>query len=60
MTLGTKDDLLIMRVVRIHWDRAHLENVKRAYQQMYKRDLIKRIHGETSGDYRSMLETLVR
>jgi annexin A7/11 len=29
--LGTKDLLLISRLVRIHWDRNHLEAVKREY-----------------------------
>jgi len=57
---GTKDELLISRVVRIHWDRMHLEAVKAAYKQMYRKDLAKRIEGETSGDYRDMLVALVR
>ncbi|KAF8243983.1 Annexin, partial [Wilcoxina mikolae CBS 423.85] len=46
---GTKDDLLIMRVVRIHWDKRHMANVKAAYRSLYGKDLSKRIRGETSG-----------
>merc|ERR1711939_261468 len=58
--LGTKDKLLVNRVVRIHWDRAHKDQVKRAYQHRYKRDLIARVQGETSGDYRELLVALLR
>lgn len=50
--LGTKDHLLIARVIRFHWDRNTLANVKGAYQQKYGRSLGSRIKGETSGDYR--------
>lgn len=57
---GTKDDHLIMRVVRIHWDKRHLENVKLTYQNLYKKELSKRIRGETSGNYREMLLSLIQ
>lgn len=57
--LGTKDDLLIMRVVRCHWNRIHMESVKNAYKNLYKRSLADRIKGETSGHYREMLLALV-
>lgn len=53
--LGTKDDLLVNRLVKIHWDRGHTDQVKRAYKHFFKRDLIERVRGETSGDYRSAL-----
>ncbi|KAI9851202.1 MAG: hypothetical protein M1824_002821, partial [Vezdaea acicularis] len=52
---GTKDYLLVERVVRVHWDRQHLDQVKRAYQFRYKRDLAGRIKGETSGDYQRLM-----
>lgn len=52
---GTKDHLLISRVVRAHWDRQNLENVKGAYQQRYHRSLASRIKGETSGDYERLM-----
>jgi annexin A7/11 len=50
--MGTKDHLLIARVIRFHWDRTTLANIKGAYQQRYGRSLGSRIKGETSGDYR--------
>lgn len=52
---GTKDERLVQRVVRIHWDRPHLEQVKRAYNHRYKRDLRERVRGETSGDYQKLM-----
>ncbi|KAI1496133.1 hypothetical protein F5X99DRAFT_422382 [Biscogniauxia marginata] len=49
--LGTKDHLLVSRVVRYHWDAHALANIKGAYKQRYKKSLASRIKGETSGDY---------
>lgn len=49
--LGTKDHLLVSRVIRFHWDRNVLANVKGAYRQNYARMLESRIKGETSRDY---------
>ncbi|KAL4882634.1 hypothetical protein BJY04DRAFT_186603 [Aspergillus karnatakaensis] len=57
--MGTKDERLVVRVVRLHWDRNHLQNVKGAYQRMYKQDLIKRVKGETSGDYQRLLVAML-
>lgn len=53
--MGTKDQLLVARVVRFHWDRNYLANVKAAYQQRYGKPLGKRIAGETSGDYKKLM-----
>lgn len=53
--LGTKDILLVQRVVRVHWDRMHMDQVKRAYHHRFKRDLIQRVKGETHGDYEGIL-----
>ncbi|KAI1611495.1 glycerophosphoinositolphosphodiesterase [Exophiala viscosa] len=53
--MGTKDCLLVQRVVRAHWDRAHMDQVKRAYHHRYKRDLVQRVRGETSGDYQALM-----
>jgi annexin A7/11 len=53
--MGTKDHLLVGRVVRYHWDAGYLANVKGAYQQKYGRSLASRISGETSGDYRRLM-----
>ncbi|KAI0842194.1 Annexin [Hypoxylon sp. FL0890] len=53
--LGTKDHLLVSRVIRYHWDKQTLANVKGAYQQRYRRSLASRIKGETSGDYQRLM-----
>jgi annexin A7/11 len=53
--MGTKDDLLIGRVIRAHWDRTNMANVRGAYEKRYHRSLASRIKGETSGDYERML-----
>ncbi|KAJ4416392.1 hypothetical protein N0V85_002312 [Neurospora sp. IMI 360204] len=53
--MGTKDRLLISRLVRAHWDRDNMRNVKNAYEQRYKKKLAKRVLGETSGDYQRLL-----
>jgi len=53
--LGTKDHLLVARVVRFHWDQNFLANVKGAYQARYHRSLAGRIKGETSGDYERLM-----
>ncbi|KAF3016225.1 hypothetical protein E8E14_011882 [Neopestalotiopsis sp. 37M] len=53
--MGTKDHLLVSRVVRYHWDRNAMANIKGAYQQRYKTSLAKRIKGETSGNYEDLM-----
>lgn len=58
--MGTKDDLLVSRVVRFHWDPNYLANVKGAYEQKYKTSLAKRIAGETSGDYEKLMLACIR
>jgi annexin A7/11 len=52
---GTKDHLLVARVVRYHWDRNGVANIKGAYQQRYHKGLASRIKGETSGDYERLM-----
>lgn len=52
---GTKDHLLVNRVIRLHWDRNHMEQVKGAYQHRFKRSVTSRIRGETSGDYEKLM-----
>ena len=57
--VGTKDNLLVVRMVRIHWDRRHMHQVKAAYRQRYRTELGSRIRGETSGWYEKSLLALL-
>ncbi|OWP03222.1 hypothetical protein B2J93_2954 [Marssonina coronariae] len=52
---GTKDMLLVNRVVRAHWDRNHMAQVKGAYQHRFRRSLASRIKSDTSGDYERLM-----
>ncbi|KAI9846424.1 MAG: hypothetical protein M1837_004015 [Sclerophora amabilis] len=53
--MGTKDDLLVNRVVRCHWNRQHMEQVKGAYRVKFGKELGARIRGETKGDYEKLM-----
>lgn len=57
--IGTKDTLLIQRVVRAHWNRQHMQQVRVEYQKRHRKDLIARIRGETSGTYEDLLVACV-
>ncbi|KAF7595355.1 hypothetical protein BBP40_006348 [Aspergillus hancockii] len=57
--MGTKDEKLVIRVVRVHWNRPHKDQVKRAYRHRYGKDLIDRVRGETSGDYQRLMVALL-
>lgn len=46
-----KEDLLISRLVRIHWDVKHLAEVKEAYKKRYKKDLRGVLAKELKGDF---------
>jgi annexin A7/11 len=56
--MGTKDELLVTRLVRAHWNREHFRQVKFAYQKFHGKDLVHRIQGETSGDEKRLLVAL--
>ncbi|KAF2672556.1 putative annexin [Microthyrium microscopicum] len=51
--MGTKDEQLVTRMVRAHWNREHMRQVKIAYRKFHHRELKQRVEGETSGDYKS-------
>ncbi|KAK0715893.1 hypothetical protein B0H67DRAFT_554322 [Lasiosphaeris hirsuta] len=53
--MGTKDTLLVSRIIRAHWDRSHMANVRGAYEKRYRKNLASRIKGETSGDYERLM-----
>lgn len=52
---GTKDELLLNRVIRVHWDRNYALRVMAAYKQRFGKDLVTRIRGETSGYFEKLL-----
>ena len=56
---GTKDYLLVTRVVRLHWDRRHLSQVRGAYRQRFRSEVTSRVKGETSGDYEKALVAML-
>lgn len=45
-------ELLISRLVRLHWDRLHLERVKEEYEAKYGRMVEEDIEEATKGDFR--------
>ncbi|KAI9819245.1 MAG: hypothetical protein M1827_007401 [Pycnora praestabilis] len=52
-------DLLISRLVRLHWERAHMERVKVEYQKRYGRALEEELEEGTKGDFGEFLGELV-
>lgn len=56
---GTRDSKLVSRIVRLHWNPAHKDQVKRAYKHHFGQDLVTRVRGETSGDFRELLVALL-
>lgn len=57
--MGTDDEKLVIRTVRMHWNRSHVDQVKRAYRQRFGADLIGKIKSETSGDYEKLMVALL-
>ncbi|KAF2757637.1 Annexin [Pseudovirgaria hyperparasitica] len=53
--LGTRDTMLMNRVVRMHWNRQHMHAVKDRFIKLYGKTLRKRIESETSGDFEKIL-----
>lgn len=58
--MGTKDQQLIYRLVRAHWNPERFEAIKDAYKRRYGRLLENRVRGETSGTYRDLLIAIVK
>ena len=56
---GTKDQMLVSRLVSLHWNRQHMQNVRTAYQRRYGKDLVSRLKGELSGDYERIMVAMV-
>lgn len=53
---GTDEEGLSSAVVRYH---IVLPQIKEAYKKAYGKDLKDRVHGETSGDFRALLEAIL-
>jgi hypothetical protein len=53
-------ELLISRLVRLHWDRGLLVRVKRAYSDKYGRALEEDLEDATRGDLREFVWELAR
>ena len=48
-------ELLISRLVRLHWDKMHLVRVKRTYVEKYGRELQQDVEDATKGDFREFM-----
>ncbi|KAI4726769.1 Annexin [Aureobasidium sp. EXF-10728] len=48
-------ELLISRLMRVHWDHAHLGRVKREYAEKYRKDLERDIEDATKSDFREFM-----
>ena len=51
-------ELLISRLVRLHWDKPHLMRVKKEYRTKYKRHLEEDIQNSSSGDFADFMYEL--
>ncbi|KAH6845817.1 hypothetical protein B0I37DRAFT_344991 [Chaetomium sp. MPI-CAGE-AT-0009] len=50
--------LLISRLIRLHWDSAHMETVKETYRGIYGKDLQEAVRDATTGELGAFCETL--
>ncbi|KAI4720651.1 Annexin [Aureobasidium sp. EXF-10727] len=48
-------ELLISRLMRVHWDHAHLGRVKREYAEKYRKDLEHDVEDATKSDFREFM-----
>lgn len=48
-------ELLISRLVRLHWDKMHLLRVRKEYQEKFGKDLQEDIEDSTKGDFREFM-----
>jgi hypothetical protein len=53
-----RNELLISRLVRYHWDRTHMEAVKREYRSRYGRELQDAVRDGTKGAWGDFCEQL--
>ncbi|RSH93498.1 hypothetical protein EHS25_007854 [Saitozyma podzolica] len=57
--MGTKDERLIYRLVRAHWNRPRFGAIKNQFQASYRTTLRRRVEGETSGKYEKALVAII-
>ena len=56
-----RTELLISRVVRYHWDRPHLELIKREFRTRYGKELATALAESTKGEFGEFLvEAVIR
>ncbi|KAI6778205.1 Annexin A7-like protein [Emericellopsis cladophorae] len=53
-----RHELLTSRLVRIHWDAAHMSAVRKAYRSRYERELQEAVAESTSGQWGAFCEEL--
>ncbi len=54
--LGTKDTLLIR--ILVTRDEIDMPRIREAYKELYKKDMVKDIEDDTSGDYKRLMVQL--
>lgn len=52
---GLRYELLISRLIRVHWDHGHVSRVKREYLEKYGKELEHDIEDATRGDFREFM-----
>ncbi|KAF5373475.1 hypothetical protein D9615_009466 [Tricholomella constricta] len=57
---GTRDDELVWRLVRAHWDLARMAAIRDAYHARTKKTLESRVASETSGSYKKLMVALAK
>jgi len=56
---GTKDERLIYRIIRAHWNRPRFDAIKAHYHSTHRRTLKQRVEAETSGKYEKALVAII-
>ncbi|KAK6908907.1 hypothetical protein I203_102913 [Kwoniella mangroviensis CBS 8507] len=57
--MGTKDERMIYRIVRNHWNRPRFNAIKDQYQAQYGKTLKRAVEGETTGKYEKALVGII-
>ncbi|EIW65745.1 hypothetical protein TREMEDRAFT_70412 [Tremella mesenterica DSM 1558] len=57
--VGTKDERMIYRIIRAHWNRPRFGAIKNQYQVLHGRTLRHRVESETTGKYEKALVAII-